>query len=170
MSILTRRNSGSSESVVEFDIRRTAAQGLRPSAESVIENELPDSNWRDMLPPLIDTSYLTSPYFIAYQAVRAYLSDRRFRSNSINVRDLLLNPGDRHHVFPRKNLKDQGLTRGRYNQIANDAIAQSEINIAVWDTLPEICFAELAEQVTGGRRRYGGVVDQAELEENLAQF
>lgn len=169
MSILTRRYSGSPETAFDFDIRQIAAQGLRRYAESVIENELPDSYWTGMLPQLMDTSFSTSPYFIAYQAAQAYLGDKGFLSTTISVRDLLLNRGDRHHVFPRKNLKDQGLTRGRYNQIANYVIAQSEINIAIGDTSPETYFAELAEQVNGGKRRYGGIVDRDALEENLAQ-
>ena len=169
MSILTRRYSASPETAFDFDIRQIAAQGLQAYAESVIENELPGSYWTGMLPQLMDTSFSTSPYFIAYQAAQAYLGDKGFLSTAISVRDLLLNRGDRHHVFPRQNLKERGLTRGRYNQIANYVIAQSEINIAIGDTPPEIYFAELAEQVNGGKRRYGGIVDRTELEENLAQ-
>ena len=169
MSILTRRYSGSPETAFDRDIRQIAAQGLRPYAESVIENELPGSYWTGMLPQLMDTSFSTSPYFIAYQAAQAYFGDKGFLSTTIRVSDLLLNRGDRHHVFPRKNLKDKGLTRGRYNQIANYVIAQSEINIAIGDTPPETCFARLAEQANGGQRRYGGIVDRAELEENLAK-
>ena len=122
-----------------------------------------------MLPQLMDTSFSTSPYFVAYQAAQAYFGDKGFLSTTIRVTDLLLNRGDRHHVFPRKHLQDQGLTRGRYNQIANYVIAQSEINIAIGDTPPATCFARLAEQVNGGKRRYGGIVDRAELEENLAK-
>ena len=169
MSILTRRYSASPETAFDFDIRQIAAQGLRRYAESVIENELPDSFWTGMLPQLMDTSFSTSPYFIAYQAAQAYLGDKGFLSTTISVRDLLLNRGDRHHVFPRQNLKDKGLTRGRYNQIANYVIAQSEINIAIGNTPPEVYFAQLAEQVNGGKRRYGGIGDRIELEKNLAR-
>ena len=122
-----------------------------------------------MLPQLMDTSFSTSPYFIAYQAAQARLGDRGFLSTDITVRDLLLNRGDRHHVFPRKYLQRRGLSRGRYNQIANFVIAQSEINIAIGDTPPDVYFAELAEQVSGGPTRYGGIVDRAQLEENLTQ-
>ena len=54
-------------------------------------------------------------------------------SRDITVRDLLLNRSDVHHVYPRNHLKGQGLTRGRYNQIANFVLAQSEINIGIGD-------------------------------------
>ena len=167
MSILTQRYSGNPETAFDFDIRQIAAQGLTAYAETVIANELPDTYWTGMLPQLMDTSSSMSPYFVAYQAAQARLGDRGFLSTDITVRDLLLNRGDRHHVFPRKHLQKQGLTRGRYNQIANFVIAQSEINIAIGDTPPEIYFAKIAEQVNGGTRRYGGIVARDRLLENL---
>jgi len=85
------------------------------------------------------------------------------------VRDLLLNRGDKHHVFPRKHLQQLGLSRGRYNQIANFVIAQSEINIAIGDKAPEKYFAEIADQVNGGKKRYGGITDPVRLRENYEQ-
>ncbi len=169
MSILTRRYAGSPESTFDFDIRQIESQGLEAYVESVIANELPETFWTGMLPQLMDTSSSTSPYFIAYMAAQARLGDKGFLSTNITVRDLLLNRGDKHHVFPRKHLQRLGLSRGRYNQIANFVMAQSEINIAIGDTPPEQYFAELAEQVRGGPRRYGGITDPDELRENLAQ-
>jgi hypothetical protein len=47
------------------------------------------------------------------------------------VLDLLLNRSDVHHVYPKKHLKAQGLSRGRYNQIANFVLAQSETSPSV---------------------------------------
>jgi hypothetical protein len=85
------------------------------------------------------------------------------------VRDLLLNRNDAHHVFPKNYLKQQGLQRGRYNQIANFVLAQSEINIALGDEAPEVYFASLGKQVDGGKKRYGGITDEAELRKNLRQ-
>lgn len=84
------------------------------------------------------------------------------------MRDLLLNRGDKHHVFPRKHLQRSGASRSSYNQIANFVMAQSEINIAIGDKPPEIYSAELREQVNGGPKRYGGITDAEELKTNLA--
>lgn len=169
MSILTGRYSGSPETAFDVDIRQIESQGLAAYVEAVIANELPDTFWTGMLPQLMDTSSSTSPYFIAYQAAQARLGDKGFLSTDITVRDLLLNRGDKHHVFPRKHLKGQGLSRGRYNQIANFVIAQSEINIAIGDKAPEKYFAEIADQVNGGKKRYGGITDPARLRENYEQ-
>ncbi|MFX6622241.1 hypothetical protein ABTG47_20395, partial [Acinetobacter baumannii] len=86
-------------------------------------------------------------YFLCYQAAQVKLGDKGFLSRDITVRDLLLNRTDVHHIYPKKHLKEQGLSRGRYNQIANFVLAQSEINIAISDKPPEKYFAELAAQV-----------------------
>jgi len=169
MSILTGRYAGSPETAFDLDIRQIESQGLASYVESVIANELPDTFWTGMLPQLMDTSSSTSPYFIAYQAAQARLGDKAFLSTDITVRDLLLNHGDKHHVFPRKHLKDQGLSRGRYNQIANFVMAQSEINIAIKDKAPEKYFSEVVDQVNGGRKHYGGITDPARLRENFEQ-
>ncbi|MEY4806795.1 MAG: hypothetical protein RLZZ206_1184 [Cyanobacteriota bacterium] len=167
MSILTGRYSGSPETAFDLDIRQIDSQGLKTYAEAVIENELPSTFWTGMLPQLMDTSSAMSPYFIAYQAAQARLGDRGFLSSGITVRDLLLNRGDKHHVFPRKFLQRGGASRSSYNQIANFVMTQSEINIAIGDKAPEVYFAELREQVNGGSKRYGGITDAAELRANL---
>ena len=167
MSILTGRYSGSPETAFDLDIRQIDSQGLKTYAEAVIENELPSTFWTGMLPQLMDTSSSTSPYFIAYLAAQARLGDRGFLSSGITVRDLLLNRGDKHHVFPRKHLQRAGMTRSSYNQIANFVMAQSEINIAIGHKAPELYFAELREQVNGGSKCYGGITDPEEMNKNL---
>lgn len=167
MSILRGRYSGTPETAFDFDIRQIASRGLVRYAESVIANELPESFWTGMLPQLMDTSSVQSPYFLAYKAAQAKLGDKGFLSRDISVLDLLMNRSDVHHVYPRKFLKTQGLSRGRYNQIANFVLAQSEINIAIGDKPPAKYFGELAEQCTGGKKRYGGIADAADMRANL---
>src|SRR5262249_40724330 len=119
------------------------------------------------LPQEMETSASASPYFLVYQAAQVKLGERGFLSRDITVRDLLLNRSDVHHVFPRNYLKSRGLPRGRYNQIANFVLAQSEINIAIGDKAPERYFAELADQCNGGPKRYGGITDINHMRENF---
>ena len=167
MSILRGRYAGSPETAFDVDIRQVEVRGLAAYAKSVIENELPDSFWTGMLPQLMDTSSSNSPYFLAYQAAQVKLGDKGFLSRDITVLDLLLNRTDVHHVFPKKYLKSQGLARGRYNQIANFVLAQSEINIAISDKPPQTYFGELVEQCNGGKKKYGGITSISELRANL---
>ncbi len=167
MSILRGRYTGAPETAFDFDIRQVETRGLASYADSVIENELPESFWTGMLPQLMDTSSGQSPYFLAFLAAQVKLGDKGFLSRDITVLDLLLNRSDTHHVYPKQYLKGKGLPRGRYNQIANFVLAQSEINIAITDKPPEKYFKELADQVNGGNRKYGGITDETELRANL---
>ncbi|HET7584943.1 MAG TPA: hypothetical protein VFK13_08550 [Gemmatimonadaceae bacterium] len=95
------------------------------------------------------------------------LGDKGFLSRDITVLDLLMNRSDMHHVYSRKDLKSQGVSRTRYNQIANFVLAQSESNIADGDKPPEQYFNELAEQADGGKKKYGGITDEGDLRANL---
>lgn len=167
MSILSGRYSGTPETAFDLDIRQVETRGLTRYADAVVESELPETFWSGMLPQLMDTSSAQSPYFFAYQAAQAKVGDRGFLSRDISVLDLVLNRADVHHVYPKKYLKAQGLSRGRYNQIANFVLAQSEINIAIGDKSPEVYFGELAEQCSGGKKKYGGIADRNQLLENL---
>lgn len=167
MSLLVGRYSATPETAFDVDIRQIGSRGLASYCEAVIAAELPESFWSTLLPQQMDTSVAASPYFTVYQAAQAKLGDRGFLSRDIRVHDLLLNRSDVHHVYPRNYLKKRGLSRGRYNQIANFVLAQSEINIAIGDKAPEIYFAELAEQCNGGRARYGGITDPEEMRANL---
>ncbi len=169
MSVLTGRYSSNPETAFDSDIRQIDDQGTLAYTKLVIESELSSTFWTGMLPQMMDTSSSVSPHFIVYQAAQVKLGDRGFLSKDIPVRDLLLYRGDKHHVFPRKYLsKEKGLAPGRYNQIANFVIAQSEINIAIGDKPPERYFKELAEQCNGGKKIYGRITDEAELRTNLA--
>jgi len=167
MSMLRGRYSGSPETAFDFDIRQIEIQGLVAYVKSVIETELPDSFWTGMLPQLMDTSSAQSPYFLAYKAAQVKLGDKGFLSTSITAQDLLMNRCDVHHVYPRNYLKKQGLPRGRYNQIANFVLAQSEINIAIGDKPPEKYFKELAEQCDGGKKLYGGIASATHMKSNF---
>jgi len=167
LAVLRGRYSGNPETAFDFDIRQIESRGLESYIRAVVENELPDSFWTGMLPQLMDTSSSISPYFLAYKAAQVKLGDKGFLSRDISVRDLVLNRGDAHHLYPRNHLKAYGLTSGRYNQIANYAIAQSEINIAIGDKPPQVYFEQLGEQCMGGRVVYGAIIARDEMVDNL---
>ncbi len=169
MSLLTGRYSGNPETTFDFDIRQIESNGLAAYTAAVIDAQLSESFWATLLPQQMETSSSISPYFLVFQAAQIKLSDKGFLSRDITVRDLVLNRSDVHHLFPRNLLKNQGMSRGRYNQIANYALTQSEINIAIGDKPPSIYFHELTKQCEGGKKSYGGIASMEELKENLSQ-
>ena len=101
---------------------------------------------------------------MGYKAAQVKPKDKGFLSRDITVHDLIMNRSDVHHAYPKNYLKKAGISRGRYNQIANFVLAQSEINIAIGDKAPEKYFGELAEQCDGGKKKYGGITKIADLE------
>lgn len=168
MTLLTGRYAGNPENPFDFDIRQIDARGLASHANAVIDTTLSPSFWENLLPQQMDTSSSTSPYFHAYRAAQAKMGDLGFLSRDITVRDLLLNRSDVHHVYPRNYLKKEfNYNRGRYNQIANFVIAQSEINIAIGDRSPDKYFGQLAEQCRGGKVKYGGITNEKEMRANF---
>ena len=61
MSVLTGRYTGSPETAFDLDIRQIESRGLTAYANTVIENEPPDSYWIGMLPQVMDTSSAQKP-------------------------------------------------------------------------------------------------------------
>jgi hypothetical protein len=167
MSVLTGRYSGSPESTIDYDVRQIDAQGIESYSESLIRGELSDAFWNAGLPQSMDTSASSSPYFRVFQAAQIKLNDKGFLSRDITVRELIEVKSDVHHIFPRDYLKKQGMTRGQYNQIANYAVAQSEINIAIGKKDPSVYIDQVLDQCNGGKKRYGNITDLDELRENF---
>lgn len=167
MSVLTGRYSGSPETTIDLDIRRISEEGLDNYSKAVIDAELSDAYWNSLLPQEMNTSSSISPYFKVFQAAQVKMNDKGFLSRDIAVTDLILNRSDVHHIFPKGYLRKCGFSKGSYNQIANYALAQSEINIAIGDREPSNYFTILFDQCDGGKKKIGGIVDANELKENL---
>ena len=99
MSVVTRRYSkGNPETDIDYDIRQIAEGGLAKYCEAVLNSELSDNFWTNLVPIELDTSSVNSPFFLAYQAAQVKLGDKGFLSRDITVNDLLLNRSDVHHV------------------------------------------------------------------------
>ncbi len=168
MSLLTGRYAGQPETAFDSDIRQIESRGLKEHVESVVSATMSDSFWTTLLPQQMETSSVGSPYFKVFQAAQIKLKDKGFLSRDITVHDLIVNRADVHHLYPKNFLKQQGHSKGQYNQIANFVVAQSEINIAIGDKAPNIYFAELIEQCSGGPRKYGAITDMSELNSNFS--
>jgi len=110
-----------------------------------------------------------SPFFLVFKAAQIKLHDKGLLSGDITVMDLVLNRSDIHHLFPRNFLKKQGLGPGTHNQIANYAVTQAEINIAIGHKPPSVYFDEVKNQCDGGAKKYGGITSMDDLKENLAE-
>lgn len=167
LSVLTGRYSGSPETRFDTDIRRIHDLGATTYIQNVVDAELSETFWKFGLPQQLETSLSTNPSFQVFLAAQVNLKDKGLFSKDITVYDLIEHKGDKHHIFPRKYLKNLGFKQSHYNQVANYVMTQSEINIAIGAKPPSQYFKEVLAQCNGGDLRYGGIVDREQLLENF---
>lgn len=169
LAILTGRYSGSAETQFDFDMKRISSKAFTEYLSEVEEAVLSDAFWSAGLVQALNTSVASSPLINVFWAAQVKGNDRGFLSRDITVTDMIAHQGDIHHIFPRAFLKKHGMKRGQYNQIANFAYTQTEINIAIGSKPPSDYLAYIREkQCNGGKTKYGGITDVADLEANLA--
>lgn len=95
--------------------------------------------------------------------------DKGFLSEQIDVKSMLEHRGDIHHLFPKQYLINNGINnKAVYNQVANYAYLQSEINIKIKDIAPNVYMADVVKQCETKEAKYGGIVDKEKLRHNLA--
>jgi len=171
MSILTGRYSGSPESTFDRDIKRIreTVDTFEEYIKVVEEGELSDAFWDVSLVQSLGYAAATNPQFNVFLASQAVTGDKGLFSEFVTVKDMLEHRGDVHHIFPKNYLKKAGLTRGKYNQVANYVYTQSEINIRIGDKAPKVYFEDLFKQFNGGELKYGGLKDMDALKDNLKQ-
>jgi len=155
------------ESRFDFDIKQIAEKPFAEYLKEKEEGELSDAFWNASLPQSLDTSVASSPYFHVYLAAQVKANDKGFLSKNVLVGDLISLRGDIHHLFPKAYLKQHGLSRGKYNQIANYVYMQSEINIKVGKKPPKEYFSLVQEQMKGSDKKVSGLDSLEELEKNL---
>lgn len=168
-SLLVGRYSGSTETGISYDIEKIAELGVEQYAENCFTAALTSGFWEVGLAQNFNTSSIISPYFHLFRAAQVKADDKGFLSTDIKVRDLIEQKSDVHHLFPKGYLKSKNFSRSQYNQIANYAVTQSEINIAIRKKEPKVYMGEVLAQCNGGQRKYGNIVDFDELKDNLAR-
>ena len=169
LAILTGRYSGSPESTFDYDIKRFQANDPREFLEHTEAGELSDAFWNNTLVTKLDTSVASSPMFHVFLMAQVKMGDCGFLSEQIDVKSLIEQRGDIHHIFPKKYLQKCGIKeRGLYNQIANYVYTQSEINVKIKDQAPKEYMDQVKQQCSGGNAVYGGIESLVKLEANMA--
>ena len=169
MSLLTGRYSSSPESSMDFDIRQIHTRPFDEILAQVEAAELSDAFWSLGLVQDLTTSSNSRPSLHVYWAAQAKLGDRGLFSRDIKATELLTHQGDIHHIFPKNFLKGKGNSRSEYNQVANFALTQQEINIKIGDKSPSNYFAQALAQCESGDLVIGGIRDKQDLFENYKE-
>ena len=170
LTILTGRYSGSPESWFDYDIKRFFSYSDPMEYLHITEaGELSEAFWTVNLVQRLDTSVASSPYFNMFLVAQVKAHDKGFLSTQVDIETMLENRGDIHHLFPKKYLISNGVPQSQYNQIANNAFLQQEINIKISDSAPCVYMAEVLNQCETKVPVHGGIVEATVLNENLKQ-
>lgn len=169
LSVLTGRYSGSAETQFDADIRQMSAGDFGKYLVTQEEANLSPAFWEVGLVQQLDTAQANSPQFWAWVAGQVKCNAHGFLSRDTRVQELVSLLGDIHHLFPKDALKKAGMEKGLYNQIANYAFAQEEINIKVSNKPPMEYLAGVRAQCEGGPLKYGSINSLSTLKANLAE-
>lgn len=168
MSVLTGRYSGSSESVMDRDIRSIAERGFLTFYDEIVRARLSDTFWEVGLPQQLETTSTRTGAWLVYLASQARAADNTLFTSGFKVADVISNIGDIHHIFPKAYLRDKlDAPQRLYNQVANYAYLEKRINIAIGDRRPGDYFSEALHACEAGERYFGDISDADALERNL---
>lgn len=161
MASLTGRYSSSPESQIESDLARlrglSTASEFIDTLDTVIGDTLTNDFWEITLPNGLATSAARSPTLYAYYAALNLL-DARVLLSKMRVNELF-DPAirsvrssiERHHLFPRKHLKLQGIeSTTMVNQIANMAVVEWPKNTAISGDDPATYWPAFSAELTPG--------------------
>lgn len=166
-NVLTERFAGNPEGTFDFDIKRIKEDGFVSYFDSLEQSRLGDTFWDIALPQKFNTPVASSPFYRLYLATQCAFNDKGFLSKGISVRDMVIHRGDVHHIYPKNYLKQEGYPQNKYNQIANYALTQQEINIKISDRSPKEYLQEVLKQCETKELVYGGIDSVEGLKENF---
>ena len=171
MSIITQRYTSSPESQFDLDIRRlNEADNIIQYIKDEEERRLGDTFWDNILVENFNTSVASSPYWKTFIIAQIKLNNRAFLSKDIDVRTLIEGRGDVHHIFPKDYLQKNGKdNRSIYNQIANFAMLQTEVNIQIGKKAPNEYMKSIIEQCNGQENKYGAINSIDDLKANMKE-
>ena len=170
MSVLTGRYSGSSESVMDRDIRLISEQGFLSFYEEVAQAQLSDTFWEVNLPQALNTTSTRTGAWLVYLASQVRSANNTLFTNGVKVSDVVATIGDIHHIFPKNYLKKElDAQKGLYNQVANYAYLEKRINIKIADKRPGDYFTEALNACAEDTAYFGDIAKVDDLYANMAE-
>lgn len=168
MSILTGRYSGSSESIMDRDMRRISEQGFIPFYQEIAASQLSDNFWKVTLPQNLVTTSVRTGAWMVYVASQVRSADNTLFTNGFKVADVIGNVGDIHHIFPKGYLRKAiDAPQRLYNQVANYTYLEKRINIAIGEKRPGEYFSQARDAIKSGVSYFGDIADEDALLSNL---
>lgn len=168
MSVLTGRYSGSSESIMDRDMRGIADRSFVSFYNEIAASQLSDNFWSVTLPQSLTTTSIRTGAWMVYVASQVRAAENTLFTNGFKVADVIGNVGDIHHIFPKAYLrKEIDAPQRLYNQIANYAYLEKRINIAIGEKSPGEYFSQARAAIIERKPYFGDISDEETLASSL---
>lgn len=167
LSVLTGRYTGSPESQFYTDIKQISEVGVEQALRNIEDARLSDNFWSIEIPQNLAYAPPINPTYLVYLAAQVCGNDISLLSNNLSVRDLIEISGDIHHIFPKEYLKEHGYEKNLYNQVANYAYLDAQVNKSIGKRSPVDYFGTALNQCHTGIVEIGSIVNRDQLMENL---
>jgi len=167
MSLLIGRYSGSSESMIDEDIKQINEKGVEVYLQQMEQNHLGVNFWEFGLVNQLESSSSNNNAYNVYLAAQCYGNAPAFLSKSMKISSLIEQRGDVHHIFPKKYLAKNGYTPKQYNQVANFVYTEQATNIKVGMLTPQDYLAKVMKQIQDNVFDISTLDSRKVLEENL---
>ena len=170
LSVLTGRYSGSPESAFYRDIKMINEIGVVKTLEGMEAAILSENFWNVKIVQDLSQTSTINPTYLVYLAAQVAGNDLSLLSNNITVKDLIeiSGAGDVHHIFPKEYLKANGYSKNMYNQIANYAFLDTQVNKSIGKDAPCGYFSKAEGQCHTGVITCGSITDINQLHHNLS--
>lgn len=166
LSVLTGRYSGSPESSFARDIRLINEQGVVKTLQDIEAATMSETFWNVAVVQNLIMTSTNNPTYLVYLAAQVTMNDVSLLSNNVLVRELI-EGGDVHHIFPKEYLKQNGFEKSQYNQEANYAFLDTQVNKSIGKKAPNVYFPEAREQCRTGDITIGSITDYDQLLANM---
>lgn len=168
MSLLIGRYSGSSESMIDEDIRQINEKGIDLYLKEMEQSNLGEGFWDFGIVSDLETSSVNNNAYNVYLAAQCNANSVAFLSKSMTINHLIEQRGDIHHIFPKKYLSTNGYTQRLYNQVANFVYTEQSTNIKIGKLPPVEYMTKVKEQIQQNRIDITSIDNESLLLENLA--
>ncbi|MCR9289141.1 MAG: DUF262 domain-containing protein [Bacteroidetes bacterium] len=167
MSLLIGRYSGSSESMIDEDIKQINEKGIADYLEQMEKTYLGEGFWDFGLVSDLETSSVNNNAYNVYLAAQCNSNSVAFLSKSMTITNLIEQRGDIHHIFPKKYLSENGYAQRMYNQVANFVYTEQSTNIKVGKLPPAEYMGKVKEQMQNGVIDISSIDSEELLQKNL---
>lgn len=167
LSVLTGRYSSSPETAFYRDIKLINEMGVVKTLESIEAAILSENFWNVAVVQNLAYTSTINPTYLVYLAAQVYNNDLSLLSHNITVRYLIELAGDVHHIFPKEYLKANNFNRNQYNQNANYAYLDTQVNKSIGKKAPHEYLGAAVRQCETKQITCGSITDLDLLRQNL---